>query len=467
MISKDEMEWSRRMFGECELGDTRRTERLVEVAARMSKQMGKSLAKSCQGDGAALLGGYRLLRNDDVKPGAIRAGGFAEVTQRAQEHALLLAVEDTTSVSYTHAVEGELGITSNQKDAKRKGFQVHSVLLLDAIGENTVGLIEQGHWCRERKDHGKKHTRKQRAYEDKESFKWQQASECTAERLGATMARTISVCDRESDVYEYLDYKRCKEQRFVIRAKVDRRVVHGAQNLFAALADDGARLSFYTVNVVQRGGRKARQATLNLRSLRLELQAPASDAGCRGPLTVNAILAEEVGAPPHVEPLRWVLLTSEAVASAEEARRVVRYYELRWRIEDYHKAWKSGVGVERQRFQSAANLERMLVITAFLAVRLLQLREILNTPDEDAQASCDTLLSEDEWQVLWISTQRGKPPATAPSIRWACLAVAKLGGFTDTKRTGRPGWDTMWHGWFRLQERLEGYQMSKLARAEL
>ncbi len=146
---------------------------------------------------------------------------------------------------------------------------------------------------------------------------------------------------------------------------------------------------------------------------------------------------------------------------------MVRYYELRWRIEDYHKAWKSGVGVERQRFQSAANLERMLVITAFLAVRLLQLREILDAPNDDEQVSCDTLLSEDEWKVLWVSTQRSAPPTTAPSIRWACLAVAKLGGFTDTKRTGRPGWDTMWHGWFRLQERLEGYQMSKLARATL
>lgn len=467
MIPKDEMEWSRLMFGGCELGDARRTARLVDVAALMSKQMGRSLAKSCEGDGAALLGSYRLLRNDSVNPEAIREGSFASVARHAQTHALLLAVEDTTSVSYQHEVAGELGITSNQKDAKRKGFHVHSVLLLDAASENTVGLIEQSHWCRERKTHGKKHTRKQRAYKDKESYKWEQASEHTAERLGATMARTISVCDRESDVYEYLDYKLRHTQRFVIRAKVDRRVLHGDQTLFATLSRDAAKLSCYTVNVVQRGGRKARLATLSLRSLRLELQAPVGDANRRGPLTVNAILAEEVDAPPNVEPLRWVLLTTEPVASAEEARQVVRYYELRWRIEDYHKAWKSGVGVERQRFQSAANLERMLVITAFLAVRLLQLRAILDAPNTNEQASCDTLLSEDEWHVLWVSTKRSAPPTTAPSIRWACLAVAKLGGFTDTKRTGRPGWDTMWHGWFRLQERLDGYQMSKLARAKL
>ena len=466
MVAKDEQDWSRQMFGECELGDARRTERLVSVAARMSKQMGRSLSKSCQGDSAALLGSYRLLRNDEVKPEAIRAGGFASVVQHAQDYALLLAVEDTTCVSYTHGVAAELGVTGYQKDAKRRGFLVHSVLLLDAVGETTVGLIEQAQWCRAPKDYGKKHARKQRAYEAKESHKWEQASQRTAQRLGATMARTISVCDRESDVYEYLDYKRRNAQRFVIRAKVDRRIGASEAHLFETLAHDAVELSCYTVNVVQRGGRKARQATLHLRSLRLELRAPAG-GGRREPLTVNAILAEEVDVPPNVEALRWVLLTTEPVASAQEARQVVRYYELRWRIEDYHKAWKSGVGVERQRFQSAANLQRMLVITAFLAVRLLQLREILDTPKDNPQASCAAILSEDEWKVLWVSTQSSTPPSMAPSIRWACLAVAKLGGFTDTKRTGRPGWDTMWHGWFRLQERLEGYRMTKLARDEL
>lgn len=254
-----------------------RATRLVDVAALMSKQRGRSLAKSCQGDGAALLGGYRLLRNDGVKPEAIREGSFASVARHAQAHALLLAVEDTPRVSYTHAVEGELGITSNQKDAKRKGVQVHSVLLLDAAGEHTVGLIEQSHGCRKRKDHGKKHSRKQRADEDKESYKWEHASERTAERLGATMARTLSVCDREPDVYEYLDYKLRHAQRVVIRAKVDRRVLHSAPPLFAT------RLSCYTVNVVQRGGRKARQATVHLRSLSLELHAPAEG----GPAAVS------------------------------------------------------------------------------------------------------------------------------------------------------------------------------------
>jgi hypothetical protein len=156
------------------------------------------------------------MRNEAVEPEAIREGGFESVAKQAQTESLLLAVEDTTSISYTHAVATELGTTSNNQDAKRNGFLAHSVLLLDAVSEQTIGLIAQQHWCRDRADYGKKHRRKQRAYEDKESYKWEQASVQMAKRLGPAMQRTISVCDRESDVYEYLLYKYGHGQRFVV-----------------------------------------------------------------------------------------------------------------------------------------------------------------------------------------------------------------------------------------------------------
>jgi len=408
------------------------------------------------------------MRNEAVQPEAISAGGFASVAQQAQKCAVLLAVEDTTCISYEHAVAAELGVTSSKKDAKRKGFLTHSVLLLDAQSERTLGLIEQQHWCRDAASYGKKHTRKQRAYEDKESHKWERASRHTAERLGSVMARTISVCDRESDVYEYLRYKRQHDQRFVLRAKVDRRVLHSDLKLFEVMERDAPALCCYSVQIPQRGGRKAREAKLLLRSATLELLPPTGSPVEYCPLTISVVLAEELDAPANAEPLCWVLLTTEDVSGAEEARQIVRYYELRWRIEEYHKAWKSGVGVERQRFQRVENLQRMLVITAFLAVRLLQLRESLAAPAGEPEATCEIVLSADEWKVLWVSTKPKEPlPQTAPSAHWAFYAIARLGGFTDTKHTGRPGWDTIWHGWFRLQERLEGYQLSKSVLAEL
>lgn len=149
--------------------------------------------------------------------------------------------------------------------------------------------------------------------------------------------------------------------------------------------------------------------------------------------------------------------------SAQQALAVVRYYECRWRIEEYHKAWKRGVGVERQRFQSPDNLARRVALTAFLAVRLLQLRENQCQPT----VPCDTVLNDHEWKVLWAATERSRQPASAPSTGWAYHPLATLRGFTDTKRTGRPGCNTLWHGWFRLQERVKGYQFSQLSLTQL
>ena len=76
---------------------------------------------------------------------------------------------------------------------------VHSVILLEERSGTTVGLIEQTRWCREKGSRGKRHKRKERAYEDKESFKWERASRRVTARLGEVMGRVISVCDREAD----------------------------------------------------------------------------------------------------------------------------------------------------------------------------------------------------------------------------------------------------------------------------
>jgi hypothetical protein len=44
-----------------------------------------------------------------------------------------------------------------------------------------------------------------------------------------------------------------------------------------------------------------------------------------------------------------MLLTSEVVASVEDARKILRWYSYRWRIEEYHKLLKSGCQAESYR----------------------------------------------------------------------------------------------------------------------
>ncbi|PPD47034.1 MAG: hypothetical protein CTY16_08130 [Methylobacter sp.] len=158
-----------------------------------------------------------------------------------------MGIEDATCVSYGHAVAARLGLTGGKKAAKRNGFMVHPVLLLDAESGHTLGLIGQQHWQRDPASYGKNHTRKQRAYPNRESYKWQQASLEVAKRLGPTMPRTLSVCDRESDIYGYLWYKCGNGQRFAVptghkSAPKPTRLKGSEAKLFDALRRDATAL---------------------------------------------------------------------------------------------------------------------------------------------------------------------------------------------------------------------------------
>lgn len=466
-VESDASSWAQETFGQCELGDVRRTRRAVDLAAALARHSGGSVMHACRGDGAAMEGGYRLIRNDSVQPEALAEGGFQATVRAAAGVDCLLAVEDTTELAYGHGAAGALGDLGGPKQSRKRGFLVHSTLLVDAASAATVGLIAQERWQRSTAARGQRHQRRERPYAEKESFKWQRASEQMASRLGAEMmARVISVCDREADIYEYLQHKCDHGERFVVRASWDRRVVQETGRLFASLAEAPV-LGEQEVDIAQRGGRHgrgARRAQVALRAGRVTLAAPRRDERLSA-LFLWAVRVEEVDPPEGAEPLHWLLLTSEPVERFAQAQFVVRAYTLRWRVEEFHKAWKSGAKVEEQRLQSPENLERMAVLLAFVAVRLLQLREAVqpgsaqDTPA--AERPCTEVLSAAEWRILWVTQERSRPPEESPSLRWAYYALAHLGGWIDTKRTGRVGWQTLWHGWFRLQERVDAYLASQ------
>ena len=90
-----------------------------------------------------------------------------------------------------------------------------------------------------------------------------------------------------------------------------------------------------------------------------------------------------------------------------------------WLIEEYHKAWKSGgTCVESLRMQTRDNLERMVVIKAFIAVRVLGLRQG-GVSEETQNDSYEKILTPTEWKPLWVKLE-GKPlPAQAPPLKWA------------------------------------------------
>ncbi|MBC3379568.1 IS4 family transposase [Serratia fonticola] len=449
MVLSDCYSWANGIFGLAQLGDCRRTQRLVSLTASLAKKSGLSIVKSSQST-AEVEGAYRLIRNPNVSPEAIAEAGFNSTAKAAQSYPLLLALEDTTSINFSHTTaHDEFGNTTTSKNTH--GLLAHSVLLYAPDTAHFLGLIDQQRWTRKANEYGKKHQRKQTPYEEKESYKWQQASERAAQRLGLTQSRVISVFDREADIWHYLDYKTKNKQRFVVRA-AQTRLLSGQDKKLMELPETLIEAGHYLLNVVQKGGRAARDAQMSIRYSPVDLKMPGSTSEERAiPLTY--ICCREEGC--------WHLLTSEKVTSAEEARVIISYYERRWLIEEYHKAWKSGgTQVEQLRMQTRDNLERMIVILSFIAVRVLALRQG-GLSEETGNESCERILSPLEWKLLWVKQEGKALPKKAPNVKWAYLALAKMGRWYDSKRTGRAGWIVMWEGWSTLQDIVEGYKLAK------
>jgi hypothetical protein len=90
----------------------------------------------------------------------------------------------------------------------------------------------------------------------------------------------------------------------------------------------------------------------------------------------------EVRPPQKQQPLHWVLYSRESASTFEEALRAIAYYEQRPRVEDYHKCLKTGLAVERRRYQSGDRLEPVIGVICVQAVRLLQLRDLVRKSPE-------------------------------------------------------------------------------------
>lgn len=440
--------WASETFGHCQLGNTLRTRRLVDYAARQAARPSASTHAACSGNEAAAEGAYRFLENDAIDPDAIALGGFRSTVKKWDRSKKVLIITDTTGQTFSHSVAQELE-GYNDDDDKNGGWKVHSSLMVDAESGMPLGLIDQQWWQRDPAGPGKA-TRKKRKYEEKESFKWQDSAERIRELVG-DMANTVQVSDRESDVYEYLADKIGHGEGFVVRASHNRRLKSGR---FLWDEMDDKPLAYQAkLEIPQRKGRKKRTALVDVRYGKITL----SKKGL-APIEVTAIWVLESDPPKGAEPVEWMLLTSETVEDNATAEMVIGWYRKRWLIEDFHRTWKSICAAKERRLQHAGNLQRLLVILAFIAVRMMQLRALA---DAHPDSPCTEVLTEPEWECLYrVENETNPLPKQPLTMAWALTAIAKLGGWTDTKRTGRKGLETLSRGFVIFQDLVRGYELA-------
>jgi hypothetical protein len=446
----ESLDWAAHEFAGAALGDLRLQRRLVQMAQDFYARPQANLPQAC-GTRARTKAAYRLLDHDDLSLPQLLAAHFTSTVERMRDHAVVLAVQDTTSINYnSHQETAGLGRIGTHKDGAQ-GLWLHDTMAFTPEGL-PLGLLDAQVWARSRESFGKKALRAQLPIEEKESFKWL-ASFAAAAAAQRELAHTqvVSVGDREADVYELfqLALRRADHPHLLIRAEQDRRLSEGQNHLWETVAAQEIAGS-QQVQASRRPGRAARVASLTVRFAEVELRPPKTVRRRGAPVRVWAVLAREEDPPPGVEPLEWMLLTTLPVRTAEEATEKLRWYTQRWQIEVYHRTLKSGCRIEERQLATARRLENCLAIDMVVAWRILHLtrlgREIPDLP-------CTVYFDDLQWQALHGFIHRSPdPPAEPPTLRQAIRMVASLGGFLGRKGDGEPGTKSIWLGLQRLDD---------------
>jgi hypothetical protein len=179
-------------------------------------------------------------------------------------------------------------------------------------------------------------------------------------------------------------------------------------------------------------------------------------------LAVHAVWVREEGTTPEGEkPLDWLLFTNALVQSVEDVHLVVEGYTRRWRIEDYHRTWKSGAcNVEQMQLRTREAAVRWATVLAAVATRIERLKHLArNEPQQLATVE----LTADEIRVLIALKRRYRKrteriSSGTPTIAQAVWWIAEIGGYTGKSSGGPPGSITIARGLERLRHAVEGVE---------
>jgi len=445
-------QWAQNEFGFASLGDQRRNKRLVNVATHLAAKPGGTLPQAFL-HWAELKAAYRFLDQRGVSFESVSAPHIERTRQACRQAGEYLIIEDTTELDYSnHPGMENLGVIG---DGAGRGFELHTSLAvrveawtLEQRPEGTlVGLF--GQQCTRPRPAPKGEKRAERLKRPRKSRRW--ASDFKQAGRPPQGCQWIYVADRESDFYEPMQICRQHGIDFIIRGYQQRRLAD-AGHLREALAQAPV-LGEKTIEVRSRGGQPARTATVQLRSVRVDLDGPWRPGGWQAPLEgIWAVEVTEVNAPEGVkEPLHWVLLTSLPCTSLVQVQRVISRYMARWWVEEYHKALKTGTRVEESQLERAERLEPLIAVLAVVAVRLLSTKILARARPASFEAA--ESFGPEMLELLEKKFGQLKGGWTNQNV---LVATARLGGFIGRKSDGLPGWQTIWRGWQRLMWMCEG-----------
>lgn len=414
-----------------ELGDARRTRRLIRLVEDLSARPTASLPLAV-GGWAETKAAYRLLDNDALDWREVLEVHTRRTGERMQGYPVVLCIQDTTELDFT-SQPGIAGL-GRLSYAAQHGLYMHPTLVATPAGL-ALGVIDAWMWAREPKD--QPHV--------KESTRWMEGYEIVAD-LAAQVPNTrlVYVADREGDLRELMDAaaRRGHPADWLVRAKHNRHTTAG-DKLWDRLARSEP-LGEVEFTLPAAPGRPARLVRQTLYRDRVTLPARKGAPA----VTVTAILAREEHPPAGERAIEWRLLTNRAAEALEQVVELIDWYRRRWLVEILFRILKSGCRVEALQLGTLERLERALVIYLIIAWRILHLvtwgRDCPDLP-------CEVVFDPEEWQAAWIVAHRRPPPVTPPRLGDMVRLIAGFGGFLGRKSDGHPGPKAIWEGMQRVR----------------
>ncbi len=409
-------QWVQNEFGGARLGNERLTKRLIESVRVQAEMPAEAFSAAAQGNWPLVKGYYRMIDKPDdsaITMDAILAPHRERTLQRMLAQQTVLCIQDGTDLNYSSLAQCKgLGVIgTNQTGAKSRGLHLHSTLAVTTDGL-PLGLL--GAKCEapegekeESEEEQEKASSRKKPIEERKNFCWIESlrdSNALAQEMPST--RQVCVMDREADFFELFNEPRHQRVELLVRAKHDRRT-DGEHKLFETLRQSEVRGTL-TIRIPRQSARpklskqkarpqrSERTAQVALRYHNVEL-SPPSYLKDKTPMKFWVVHIREEAPPPGEKPLEWFLLTTIAVTSNRIAETCLRWYRLRWRIEDWHRVLKSGCGTEKLAYRTAGRLKRGIAINMVIAWRIM-LMTLLGRECPDLPA--EVLFSDIEIAVL-------------------------------------------------------------------
>lgn len=456
--------WAEEEFAHARLRDKRRTARLVDMAAEAARHPAGRISALFSTD-AQRQGAYDWLENPACEPGSVARASHQATARRCQNQPLVFVPVDKASLTLADPqVRKDLGPVGTRV-TRARGLQVMSAIAVDEEG-TPQGLLGQAYWSRTNEPHAVPAHR--RPVQEKETRYWEQVMGQARQNLSAQAAgsKPWFQVDREGDAWPVIvgALELRQDQYLTIRASWNRRLQdcpgsqeqgQGAAYLWGCLQDHPV-LGDYQLHVSAGPKRTAREAIMQLRAGPVTLDLYNKQTKTHQPARVWAVLVQESTAvPAGQKPIEWLLLTTYPVHSVQDAGLVVWAYTQRWRIEEFHKAWKSGCRVEDIQLEESERIVKWAIILAAVAMRLVRLTYLArHQPQRPARQE----LTEYEVEALLDLDVEGHLEPATLTVWEAVDAIARLGGYVGPSSGGPPGMLVLTRGWVRVQAVATAYR---------